>query len=73
VVRITRNAWACASLARLQESTVMNGVERDSKQRDRQIAQNEDARQVGSNIRLSTWAIIAAAAIILLGWLWMRH
>ncbi|MBN9000924.1 MAG: hypothetical protein J0H75_02245 [Rhizobiales bacterium] len=51
----------------------MSGVEQDSKQRDRQIAQNEDARQVGSNIRLSTWAVIAAVAIILLGWLWMRH
>lgn len=51
----------------------MNNVERDSKQRDRQIAQNEDARQVGSNVRLSTWAVIAAAVVVLFGWLWMRH
>lgn len=50
----------------------MNDVERDSRQRDRVIAQNEDARQVGSNIRLSVWVVIAAAVIILLGWLWMR-
>ena len=51
----------------------MNDVERDSKRCDHQIARNEDARQIGSNIRLSIWAVIAAAVIILLGWLWMRH
>lgn len=51
----------------------MNDVERDSRRRDRQIARNEDARQTRSNIRLSVWAIIAAAVVILLGWLWMRQ
>lgn len=51
----------------------MNDVERDTKQRSRQIARNEDARQVGSNIRLSVWAVIAAAVVVLLGWLWMRQ
>lgn len=51
----------------------MDDVERDSKRRDRQIAQNEDARQVGSNVRLSVWAIVAAAVVILLGWFWIRY
>lgn len=51
----------------------MDDVERDSKQRNRQIAQNEDARQVGSNIRLSVWAVIIAGIVVLLGWLWMRY
>jgi len=51
----------------------MNDVERDSKQRDRQIAQNEDARQVGSNIRISVWAVIVAAVVVLLGWLWIHY
>ena len=60
-------------VGRPRESMAMNNVEQDSRQRDRQIAQNEDARQVGSNIRLSAWAISAAVVVILLGWLWMRH
>lgn len=51
----------------------MNDVERDSKRRDREIARNEDARQLGSSIRLSTWAVIAAAVVVLSGWLLMRH
>lgn len=50
----------------------MNDVEQNSRQRDRRIAQNEDARQVGSNIRLSVWAVIAVTLVVLLGWLWMR-
>lgn len=51
----------------------MNDVERDSKQRDRQIARNEDARQAESTIRLSVWAVIVAAVVVLLGWLWIRY
>ncbi len=51
----------------------MNDVEPATKRRNRVIAQNESARQVGSNIRLSVWAVIVALVIVLLGWLWMRQ
>jgi len=50
----------------------MNDVERDTKQRNREIAQNEEARQVRSNVRLSVWAVVAAVVIVLVGWLLMR-
>lgn len=51
----------------------MNDVERATKRRNRTIARNESERLVGSNIRLSVWAVTVALVIVLLGWLWMRQ
>jgi hypothetical protein len=51
----------------------MNDIERESRQRNRRIARNEEVRWLGSDIRLSVWAVIAIVFIILLGWVWMRH
>lgn len=51
----------------------MNSVEQKSKRRDRKIAHNESERQVWGDVRVSTWAIVAMAVLVLLGWFWMRH
>ena len=41
----------------------MNDSDQDNKQRNREIAQNEEARQAVSAVRVSTWAIAVAVII----------
>ncbi|CAN5184330.1 hypothetical protein BH11PSE4_BH11PSE4_38550 [soil metagenome] len=52
----------------------MNEAEKDNKQRDRVIAENESERQVTGDIRVSVWAIVAAVLIGLavFGWVVLR-
>ena len=55
----------------------MRTQEEKNKQRNQQIAENEEARQVTGNIRVSLWAIVFAiilvAVAIWTGWGWLRH
>ena len=41
----------------------MNDAEKNDKLRDREIAQNESERQTVSDVRVSSWAIVAAVVI----------
>ena len=52
----------------------MNEAEKDPKQLDRVIAENENQRHTGSDIRVSLWAIGAAVLIGfgVFGWLLSR-
>jgi hypothetical protein len=43
----------------------------ESKERNREIAANESARQTTSSIRVSTWAIAVAVIIALMAFGWM--
>ena len=48
----------------------------DNKARDREIAQNEAERQTVGDIRVSSWAIVAAAVVIGLaavGWVLIHN
>jgi uncharacterized membrane protein YvbJ len=46
----------------------------DNKQRNREIASNEEKRQTTSAIRVSVWAIVAAVivAVIVVALVWSR-
>ena len=46
----------------------------DNKERNREIAHNEEVRQTTGDIRVSVWAIVFAIiiAVILVG-IWIRH
>lgn len=46
----------------------------DDKARNREIAENESARQTTSAVRVSTWAIAVAviAGLVAFGWLFAR-
>jgi hypothetical protein len=48
--------------------------ERDNKQRNREIAENEAERQTIGDIRVSVWAIAGAVtlAVIIVGWVFLR-
>jgi hypothetical protein len=48
--------------------------ERENKQRNREIAENEAERQIIGDIRVSTWAIAAAVivAVVIVGWVFLR-
>ena len=48
----------------------MNDTDDENRMRDREIAQNESARQATSAIRVSGWAIATAVAVGLaaVGW-----
>lgn len=52
----------------------MNEAEKDNKQRDKVIAENESERQTTGDIRVSSWAIVAAVLIGLavFGWVMLR-
>jgi cobalamin biosynthesis Mg chelatase CobN len=52
----------------------VNDTGKDTKQRNREIARNESARQTVGDIRVSVWAIVIAviAVLALVGWVWMR-
>jgi Flp pilus assembly protein TadB len=55
----------------------MNDAEKDNKERNREIAQNEAERQTTGDIRVSFWAIAAAviAGIIVfaIAWSWLHR
>jgi hypothetical protein len=54
----------------------VNDTEHDNKQRDREIAENEAERQTVGDIRVSAWAIAAAAIVIGLaavGWVLIHN
>jgi F0F1-type ATP synthase assembly protein I len=52
----------------------MSEAEKEIKQRNKQIAENESERQTVSAIRVSTWAIAVAVVIglIVFGWVLLR-
>jgi hypothetical protein len=52
----------------------MNDAEKDNKQRDRVIADNESERQATGDIRVSAWAIVAAVVVglVVFGWVMLR-
>jgi uncharacterized protein HemX len=53
----------------------MNEADKDNKQRNREIAENEAERQTVGDIRVSAWAIAAAVIIGLaaVGWVVMHN
>ena len=55
----------------------MATVGETNKERNRQIASNEEQRQITGNIRVSGWAIafavILAAIAVWTGWGWLHH
>jgi len=53
----------------------MSDAEKETEQRNRQIAQNEAERQTIGDIRVSTWAIAAAVIIGLaaVGWVLIHN
>ena len=55
----------------------MNGLERETKQRNQEIARNESERQTRGDVRVSTWAIAIAVIVVVVGFaiggLWLRH
>jgi hypothetical protein len=52
----------------------MNEAEKETKERDRTIAENESERQTTGDIRVSTWAIAAAVLVglAIFGWMLAR-
>jgi len=52
----------------------VNDAGKDTKQRDREIARNESARQTVGDIRVSVWAIAIGviAVLAIIGWVWVR-
>jgi hypothetical protein len=50
----------------------MSEAEKDLKQRNRQIAENESQRQAISSIRVSTWAIAVAVVLGLVAFGWIK-
>jgi hypothetical protein len=52
----------------------MNEAEREIKQRDKTIAENESDRQTVSAVRVSTWAVAISVLIGLavFGWVMLR-
>jgi hypothetical protein len=55
----------------------MSSTDQENKQRDREIAANEARREMVSNVRVSTWAIVTAivAGVIVFGivWAWLHR
>jgi uncharacterized protein HemX len=51
----------------------MNEAGKDTKQRDKQIADNESARQTVSAVRVSTWAVAVAVLLGLALYAWIRR
>ena len=49
----------------------MNDTDQENKKRNREIAENESARQTVSAIRVSTWAIAVAVIIALAAFGWV--
>jgi hypothetical protein len=57
------------------EDHAVNDAEKDSKMRDREIAENEAERQVVGDVRVSVWAIAGAVIIGLaaVGWVLIHN
>jgi hypothetical protein len=55
----------------------MSSSDQDNKQRDREIAANEAKREIVSNVRVSSWAIIVTiiVGVIAFGivWAWFKR
>jgi len=55
----------------------MSSSDQDDKQRNREIAANEARREVVSNVRVSSWAIVIAIIIgvVVFGivWAWLKR
>ncbi len=53
----------------------MNETDKENKLRNREIAQNESARQTVGDIRVSAWAVAAAVVIGLaaVGWVLLHN
>ena len=49
----------------------MSEPEHDSKERNRQIAENESERQAVSSVRISSWAITIAVIVGLVAFGWV--
>jgi hypothetical protein len=49
----------------------MNETEKDTKERNSVIAENESARQASGDVRVSTWAIAITVLIALAVFGWM--
>ena len=49
----------------------MNEAEQENKERNITIAENEKAQQVSGDVRVSTWAIVAAVLVGLAVFGWM--
>jgi hypothetical protein len=50
----------------------MNETEKELKQRNRKIAENESERQTVSAIRVSTWAIAVTVVLGLVAFGWVK-
>ena len=52
----------------------MNEAEKDNKERNITIAENEKAQQVSGDVRVSTWAIAVTVlvALAVFGWIFTR-
>jgi len=55
----------------------MSDSDQDNKQRNREIAENEAKREMVSNVRVSTWAIVTTIVVglIVFGivWAWVHR
>jgi hypothetical protein len=55
----------------------MTTAAEENKERNREIAENEEQRQVIGNIRVSAWTIVFAVVLGLIavwtGWGWLHH
>ena len=62
------------SLFAQEKDRAMNEAERDNKERNTVIAENERAQQVSGDVRVSTWAIAVTALVVLavFGWMMVR-
>jgi uncharacterized protein YqhQ len=49
----------------------------DNKERNREIARNEEERQTASDVRVSSWAIvftiIVAVIVVAIVWAWLKR
>jgi len=55
----------------------MSSSDQDDKQRNREIAANEAKREMVSNVRVSTWAIVIAifigVIVFWIVWAWLKR
>jgi len=55
----------------------MSSSDQDSKQRNREIAENEAERQTVGDVRVSVWAIaltvIAGVIVFAVAWAWLKR
>jgi cytoskeletal protein RodZ len=51
----------------------MNDSGKDNKERNREIARNEEKRQTIGAVRVSVWAVALAVIIAAIVWVWLRR